>query len=942
MQPRILTAQDSSYPFTSVLCVLCSIATRLHGSIATTALYFPCVGNRPRGRGLASWLYHYNVDGIGFVEGYDPVQGALAPPLRLRLHVAAWTGTWALSHWFTQSFLVANNNNFINNNNNNISNTAECPGLVDASFWSCAVVSLVVYAALVHLVQSVRPGVSVPGGPRPHRMQRKPVWDNVTTTLPHANTNPNSSCSSSTLAAAAASSVLPAQHLLKTTSSTALGWRWYTGQASHVASERRFAGTGAALTGEASGRDIWVATTTTTSTTVPFAPTKTPRKVGNTAVDETRVQEMAYGGRTPGFNPSVNPNRCVDNVNVNVAALDGSTCAPLLHTHTHWNPQPQPVFFCHSIVYSCDAPLRAQLIREYLASGKTPPSAAAAVNLDQAVQKGVHFYSMLQTEDGHWSGDYGGPHFLMPGLIVAWYVMGKPVLMLHPDEIDLIQHYLKVHQQADGGWGTHVESPSTMFGTTLSYVALRLLGMDADHEVAQKGRAFIQKHGGAVMTSSWAKLYLCVLGCMDWDGHNSVPPELWLLPNWFPFHPGRMWCHSRMVYLPMGYIYGTRLVYDRAAVDPVVLALRQELYCSSSAAGGAPADDGDDDGSDRYAAIPWSKTRHMVAPVDNYSPVAWTMKAVQNMLARYESWSIFQPFKNYIRPKGLAFCIDYMAAEDLQTNFLDIGPVNKVLNMLSAFHHARGDLHHSTVMNHMMRVHDYLWVAEDGMKMKGYNGSQCWDTSFAIQAIYEANLLDEFPEVSRNVWTYLERCQILSTDVSQATVALKYESARNRRQYYRHVSQGGWPFSTSAHGWPISDCTGEGLKGVLCLLKSKCVQQGIDDGLLRPMDPKRLQDAVNVILSYQNEDGGFATYENTRGFGFYESLNPSEVFGDIMIDYSYVECSMASLTALVDFHEEYPDHRAAEIKHAVDKGRDFLKSLQRSDGSWYGSWACCL
>lgn len=24
--------------------------------------------------------------------------------------------------------------------------------------------------------------------------------------------------------------------------------------------------------------------------------------------------------------------------------------------------------------------------------------------------------------------------------------------------------------------------------------------------------------------------------------------------------------------------------------------------------------------------------------------------------------------------------------------------------------------------------------------------------------------------------------------------------------------QGGWPFSTAAHGWPISDCTSEGLK----------------------------------------------------------------------------------------------------------------------------------
>lgn len=61
-----------------------------------------------------------------------------------------------------------------------------------------------------------------------------------------------------------------------------------------------------------------------------------------------------------------------------------------------------------------------------------------------------------------------------------------------------------------------------------------------------------------------------------------------------------------------------------------------------------------------------------------------------------------------------------------------------------------------------------------------------------------------------------------------------------------------------------------------------------------------------------------------------------------MIDYSYVECSMATLTALVDFHETYPKHRSDEIRHAIDKGRDFLKSIQRDDGSWYGSWACCF
>lgn len=56
------------------------------------------------------------------------------------------------------------------------------------------------------------------------------------------------------------------------------------------------------------------------------------------------------------------------------------------------------------------------------------------------------------------------------------------------------------------------------------------------------------------------KLRIARLFSLDFisQGINSVPAELWLLPRWFPFHPWRMWCHSRMVYLPMSYLYSTR------------------------------------------------------------------------------------------------------------------------------------------------------------------------------------------------------------------------------------------------------------------------------------------------------------------------------------------------------------------------------------------------
>ncbi len=69
----------------------------------------------------------------------------------------------------------------------------------------------------------------------------------------------------------------------------------------------------------------------------------------------------------------------------------------------------------------------------------------------------------------------------------------------------------------------------------------------------------------------------------------------------------------------------------------------------------------------------------------------------------------------------------------------------------------------------------------------------------------------------------------------------------------------------------------KGLKAVLCLRKhSMTISEKVCQGKLKSISNDRLFDAVNVLLTLQNEDGGWATYENNRGFGWYEYLNPSE------------------------------------------------------------------
>jgi squalene cyclase len=120
----------------------------------------------------------------------------------------------------------------------------------------------------------------------------------------------------------------------------------------------------------------------------------------------------------------------------------------------------------------------------------------------------------------------------------------------------------------------------------------------------------------------------------------------------------------------------------------------------------------------------------------------------------------------------------------------------------------------------------------------------------------------------------------------------------------------------------------QGLKAALALAQLPLATVG------EPIQAEGFCDAVNVILSYQNSDGGWPTYELKRSFSFVELLNPAETFGDIMVDYSYVECSSACMTALSAFQKQYPKHRAKEISAAIARGKQYIQSIQRPDGSW--------
>ncbi|MDB5281253.1 MAG: (S)-2,3-epoxysqualene cyclase, partial [Bacteroidota bacterium] len=484
----------------------------------------------------------------------------------------------------------------------------------------------------------------------------------------------------------------------------------------------------------------------------------------------------------------------------------------------------------------------------------------------KAAFKAINYYQSLQADSGHWPGDYGGPLFLTPGLVMASYVTETPLPAQHQE---LIKQYFLNHQNTDGGWGLHIEGGSTMFGTVLQYVSLRILGMNANHSQLENAKRWIGKNGGATAIPAWGKFYLSVLGVYEWKGVNSLLPEMCLLPEWLPIHPSHYWCHARMVYLPMAYCFSHKIV---GKATPLVEELRAELY------------------TEDYKGINWIKARNNCAVTDLYFPQSTVLKSMNKLLNFYEKF----PLKSW-RNKATKYILEYIKAEDEQTNFIDIGPVNQAINSICIWHSNGKDS--PAFKKHVERWYDYLWIAEDGMKMNGYNGSQLWDTAFATQAIMEGGFEKHFPDTVCKAFKFIDTSQIK-------------EEVPRHREFFRHDSVGGWPFSTVEHGWPITDCTAEGLKVAIKVA-------GYGQLKVDAIPEYRLKQACDLILSLQNKDGGWASYELMRGPKWLELLNPSEIFGNIMIDYSYTDCSSASLQALMLFLEDYPGYRRPEIIRAI-------------------------
>ena len=508
----------------------------------------------------------------------------------------------------------------------------------------------------------------------------------------------------------------------------------------------------------------------------------------------------------------------------------------------------------------------------------------------EASRRALRHLLDLQRPSGDWEGEMVWCTMILAQAVIVRTIVGHPYA--EAEKARIVQHF-RHYQRSDGSWGMHPESPGYVFFTALAYVSLRLLGMAAETPMLVKARQWLHAQPGGVKSiPTWGKFWLAMLDLYSYEGLNSIPPELFLLPEWLPFHPRRYYCHTRQIYLGIAFLYGMR--FRAPLPESMRNALRHELY------------------QEPYADIDFPSLRHVIAPGDVLVPISPLLRLVYDLLRAYE-----QHHAATLRRKALDRCFERILYEQRTTRYQGISPVSSLLNCLAIF--AR-DPEHPDLLPSIEGIEAWRWEDEDeGIRYVGAH-SNTWDTAFVLQALAEA------PAPVAGTDEAIEKAHHFLRGAQLTEELPDYQTA------WRDPALGGWCFSDGQHRWPVSDCTAEALSALLTL--SDHANPDVEARFGR----ERLRQAVTFILSRQNADGGFGTYERRRAGRLLEMINPSEMFGQCMTELSYIECAASSLAALAHYRKHHPDLPGGQIDQATHKAVAFLRRSQREDGSYPGFW----
>jgi squalene-hopene/tetraprenyl-beta-curcumene cyclase len=435
-------------------------------------------------------------------------------------------------------------------------------------------------------------------------------------------------------------------------------------------------------------------------------------------------------------------------------------------------------------------------------TGDAPRGAA----LDAAVLRARDALLRRQREDGHWVFELEAD-----ATIPAEYIMLRRFFGQHdPVREAAIGQYLRRLQaqqapSAAGGWPLYHAGKIDISCSVKAYFALRLIGDPADAPHMIRAREAILAAGGAAKSNVFTRCTLALFGQVPWHAVPVMPPELILLPRWFPFHIGKISYWARTVLVPLTVVMARR----PQPVAPIGVDIG-ELF-----------------------ATPPDEVREWPGGAHQQEPWSSLFKAVDKALQRAQR--LF-PRTHRIRAEAACekFVTERLNGED------GLGAIYPAMANAIFMYHVMGVAESDPRMT-------TAWAAIEKLVCERADGetyvqpclSPIWDTALVAHALLEAGGAEAEQAVGRGVeW-------LLTREITEVRGDWAWQRP--------HLKPGGWAFQYENAHYPDVDDT-----AVVVLAMDRHRRA---TGTAPPGTDQAIERAVDWTIGMQSRGGGWGAFD---------------------------------------------------------------------------------
>jgi len=173
-----------------------------------------------------------------------------------------------------------------------------------------------------------------------------------------------------------------------------------------------------------------------------------------------------------------------------------------------------------------------------------------------ALARARDFLLGIQHEDGWWKAELETNVTMEAEDLLLRHFLG----ILKPEVLAATAAWIRSQQGEDGGWAVYHGGPPNLSATVEGYVALRLAGDAPDAPHMRRAAALVQSMGGIEESRVFTRIWMALVGQWSWDRLPALPPEVILLPSWFPLNIYDFASWARQTIVPLTVVASYRPV----------------------------------------------------------------------------------------------------------------------------------------------------------------------------------------------------------------------------------------------------------------------------------------------------------------------------------------------------------------------------------------------